>query len=113
MGSLQISTADLRGICFDIADLLLIGDWSQACGLRMVVRPDYGSKAGEYEEVLAFHPAMGGPSRWMMWRDEAAVFVQPLPGRPWRHGCISEAIEALTPPLGVVVTDIVASHWPG
>ena len=111
MGNVQISTADPRGVSFSIADLILVGCWSEACGLHMVVRLDHESESEEYEEVLAFHQEMGGACRWMIWRDEEAVFMQPLLGRTRRYGCVAEAIEALTPRQAVVVTDIMGSHW--
>lgn len=112
MGNVQISTPDLRGVSFSIADLLLVRAWSEAYGVHMAVRLDHGSETEEYEEVLAFHPERGGPCRWMIWRDLEAVFLQPLPGRTRRYGCVADAMDALTPRQAVVVTDIAASQWP-
>jgi hypothetical protein len=48
----------------------------------------------------------------MLWRDAEAVFVQPLLGRTQRYGSVAEAIDALTPRQGVVVTDVMAPRWP-
>lgn len=112
MATVQIPTAGLRGLSFSIADLLLIGAWSDGWGLHMVVRLDHGSETEEYEEVLAFHPELGGPCRWIVWRDENAVFVQPLPGRTQRYRSVAEALEVFVPRQSLVLTDIAASRWP-
>ena len=112
MSNIQISTADLRGLSFSIADLTLFGAWAEAWGIHMAVRLDHGSDTEEYEEVLAFHPEPGGPCRWMIWRDEQAVFVQPLPGRTQHYRSVADVMSALTPRQADVVTDIVASRWP-
>jgi hypothetical protein len=107
-----MSAGQLRGLSFGIADLILVLAWSEARGLRMVVRLDHGSETEEYEEVLAFHTESGRLCRWMLWRDAEAVFVQPLLGRTQRYGSVAEAIDALTPRQGVVVTDVMAPRWP-
>jgi hypothetical protein len=113
MRTVQISASQLRGLSFSIADLVLIRSWSEARGLRMVVRLDHGSETEEFEEVLAFHTEVGKPCRWMMWCDAEAVFVQPLLGRTQRYGSVAEAIDALTPRQTIVLTDVTASRWPG
>ena len=55
MRSVQSPAKALKGLSFEIADLIGIRERSEANGLRMVVRLDYGSDVEEYEEVLAFH----------------------------------------------------------
>jgi hypothetical protein len=65
----QLPTKALKGLSFGVAELLLVSSWSEANGLRMVVRLDHGSDAEEYEEVLAFHLADSRPCNWIMWRD--------------------------------------------
>jgi hypothetical protein len=112
MGTSRISADRLRGISFSIADLILVEGWSKARGLWMVVRLDHASETEEYEEVLAFHSEIGQPCRWMMWRDSAAVFVQPLLGRTQRYGSVAEALDALTPRQSIVLTDVMALRWP-
>jgi hypothetical protein len=102
----------LRGLAFSIADLLLVGAWSAARGLEMVVRLDHGSETEEYEEVIAFHTPSGRPCRFIMWRDANSVFVQPLIGRTRRFPSVVDAILALTPTKPVVVTDVMAQRWP-
>jgi hypothetical protein len=111
MDNVQMFSA-LRGLSFSIADLLLVGAWSAARGLEMVVRLDHGSETEEYEEVIAFHTASGRPCRFIMWRDATSVFVQPLIGRTRRYGSVVDAIVALTPRQPVVVTDVTAAPWP-
>jgi hypothetical protein len=112
MSNVQMFSAGLRGLSFGIADLLLIGAWSSARGMEMVVRLDHGSETEEYEEVIAFHTPSGRPCRFIMWRDADAVYVQPLIGRTRRYASVVDAIMALTPQKPDVVTDVVASRWP-
>lgn len=108
----QIPLKALKGLSFSIAELILIGSWSEARRLRMVVRLDHGSDVEDYEEVLAFHLGGSPLCHWIMWRDLNVVFVQPLVGRTKRYGSVAEAIEALATKRRVVLTDIKPSHWP-
>jgi hypothetical protein len=112
MGNVQMYSTGLRGLSFSIADLLLIGAWSAARGLEMVVRLDHGSENEEYEEVIAFHTASGRPCRYIMWRDRESVFVQPLIGRTRRYPSVVDAILALAPQRAIVVSDVTARRWP-
>jgi hypothetical protein len=112
MGIVESAAAELRGLSFRIADLILIGAWSEARGLHMAVRLDHGTETEEYEEVLAFHSQKSRPCRWIMWRDADAFFVQPLPGRTRRYGSLAEVFEAVAPEPPVAVTDIIARNWP-
>ena len=85
----------LKGLSFEIADLLLINDRSQMHGLRMVVRLDHGSDVDEYEEVLAFHSVADQQCRSLMWRTSSAVFVRSAGGRGGRYQSAAQAIEAV------------------
>jgi hypothetical protein len=85
----------LKGLSFDIDDLTLIRDRSEANGLHMVVRLDYGSDVEEYEEVLALHPGTNPQYRWLMWRNTNTVFVRSLDGRALRYESATQAIDAL------------------
>ena len=113
MGNVHIAARALRGLSFGIADLILIGSWSAAAGLRMTVRLDHGSDFEEFEEVLAFHPDPGHPCRFIMWRDDETVYVQPLIGRTRRYRCVADALSGLLPQPIVIVTDVTATRWPG
>ncbi|HBK04729.1 MAG TPA: hypothetical protein DDZ81_02570 [Acetobacteraceae bacterium] len=112
MGNVQPGPTALRGLSFSIADLILIGSWSEAIGVRMAVRLDHGSDTEEFEEVLAFHTKAGHPCRFIMWRDEDAVHVQPLIGRTRRYESAAAALAGLAPRQIVVVTDVKATRWP-
>jgi hypothetical protein len=112
MGHGEISSSETRGLSFGIAELFLVGAWSEALGLRMVVRLDHGSETEEYEEVLVFQTETGRHCQYIMWRDAHAVFVQPLIGRPQCYQSVIDAIIALTPHQDFVVTDVMAPHWP-
>jgi hypothetical protein len=102
----------LKGLSFDISDLLLIEDRSTAHDLRMAVRLDYGSDVEEYEEVLAFYSGTSPQWRWMMWRNTSAVFVRSIDGRGRRYVSAAQAIEALVRTEGAVLTDIKVTRWP-
>ncbi len=112
MGNVQIHPTGLVGLSFSIAELTLVEAWAEAQGLQMVVRLDHGSDTEEFEEVLSFRTTWGRPRRTIIWRDQEAVYVQPLIGRTRRYPSVAEAIAALTPRQAVVVTDLMASHWP-
>jgi hypothetical protein len=112
MDKVRSRSTTLRGLSFSIADLILIGSWSEAYGLRMAVRLDHGSDAEEFEEVLTFQAESGEPCRFIMWRDREAVYLQPLIGRPRRFASAADAIAGVTPRHTVVVTDVVAASWP-
>jgi hypothetical protein len=112
MSNMQIYSTGLRGLSFSIAELTLVAAWAEAQGLKMVVRLDHGSDTEEYEEVLAFQTTSGRPGRRIMWRDHEAVYVQPLIGRTRRYHSVAEAIDTLTPPRTVGVTDVMAPNWP-
>ncbi len=112
MSNLHIRSTALRGLSFGIPDLLLIGSWSEACGLQMAVRLDHGSDTEEFEEVLTFHTEAGRPCRFIMWRDENAVYVQPLIGRVRPYGSVVEALSCSEPQRFIVLTDVMATGWP-
>jgi hypothetical protein len=100
------------GLSFGIADLVLLQGWAEAQSLQMRVQLDPAVNEEEYEEVLAFSPAGSTVCQWIMWRNEQAVFVQPLIGRRQHYGSVAEALEALTPAEAETLTDIQATHWP-
>lgn len=112
MENLQMVSARLRGLSFSIADLVLIRAWSEARDLDMAVRLDHGAEAEEFEEVLTLYTVAGRACRFIMWRDEEGVFVQPLIGRIKRYASVPEAITAMTPFQDIVVTDVTAASWP-
>ena len=70
----------LKGLSFDIADLLAIQNWAMRHELRLEIRLDHGIEDEEYEEVLAFH-AETAACGLLMWRDQHTVVAQPMPGR--------------------------------
>ena len=112
MSNVQISPGRLRGLSFGIAELTLVEAWAEAQGLQMKVRLDHGSDTEEFEEVLAFTTTWGRPRRIIMWRDQDAVYIQPLIGRVRQYPTVAEAIATLTPQDRVAVTDVMASRWP-
>nr|WP_294551116.1 hypothetical protein [uncultured Rhodopila sp.] len=105
----------VKGLSFRIADLLLVGGWSEAQSMRMAVHLDYGTDTEDYEEVLAILAADTGFCRWVMWREADCVVIQPLIGRSLRFSSVVdalEALEALEPSRRVAQTHIRATRWP-
>jgi hypothetical protein len=112
MHVIQLPAKRLRGLFFSLAELNLVRTWSQSGSLRTVIRLDHGSETEEFEEVLAIHVGDCSLCRWIMWRDENAVFVQPLIGRKQRFGSVAEAFESLVAKQPIFLTDIKATSWP-
>jgi hypothetical protein len=112
MQVIQQPSKALKGLSFSVAELVLVESWSEANGLRMVVRLDHGSDAEDYEEVLAFHLGNSPLCHWIMWRNARTVYIQPLIGRTQRYGAVAEAFEAMAAKPPVVLTDIKPGRWP-
>jgi hypothetical protein len=102
----------LKGFSFPIADLILVGAWSEAHSMRMIVRLDHGSEDELYEEVLALYPTGSAVCCWLVWREADAVLVQPMLGRSQRHASVIDMLETLMPPKPVAQTQIRATRWP-
>jgi hypothetical protein len=112
MPVIEMAAKSLKGLSFSVAELILIESWSEANGLRMVVRLDHGSDVEDYEEVLAFHIGDSPLCHCIIWRNSRTVFVQPLIGRTQRYGSAAEAFEAMASKRPVVLTDIEPAGWP-
>ena len=85
----------LYGLSFSVPELILARIWAQANALGIEIRLDHGSDTDEFEEVLALRARNDARCLWIMWRDETAVFVQPVIGCSHRHASVAEAFEAL------------------
>ena len=112
MSTTQAPARTLRGVSFDLAELILIRSWSEASALRMEIRLDHASETEEFEEVLALHVGESSLCRWILWRDAEAVFVQPLIGRTQRYASVAQAFETLADTETVTLTDIQPTAWP-
>jgi hypothetical protein len=99
----------LKGIAFEIAELVLIKSWADARNTRMVVRLDYTMDSEEYEEVIAFYPETSAASPLIMWRTETSVCVLPVIGPRRRYRTIAKALEnpAMDKMPSTILTDIV------
>jgi hypothetical protein len=85
----------IKGLSFDVGDLVLLESWSERLALRMVVHLDHYSSIAEYEEVLTFHSGTNPLTEWTMWRTEQAVCVRPGSGRIHRYRSVAKAIESM------------------
>jgi hypothetical protein len=85
------------GIAFEIADLILIGCWAAVYDFEMLIRLDHRAGDDEYEEVVEFRTGNNLQSRWIMWRNAEAVFVQPILGRMRRYTSVATALKFLRP----------------
>jgi hypothetical protein len=112
MGAIHLPSKALTGVSFSLCELILIRRWSEANGLRMVIRLDHGSDEEDYEEVLAFHLGDSALCCWIMWRSVQMVFVQPLIGRARQYASVAEAFEDSTAKQPIVVADVKPACWP-
>jgi hypothetical protein len=96
----------LNGLSFDVPDLLLARSWAAFHGLRMRVHLDRSNDSGQTDEVLAFHAGDGAPARWLAWRDEGTVYVQPAAARTVRFTRLADALESLIPEPTAALTDL-------
>ena len=103
-----------KGLAFEIADLVLVKSWAELHDFRMTVRLDHGAAVDEdYEEVVTFRTKTSPLYRSVLWRNEMAVFIQPLVGKVKQYGSVAEALDSLLPKSSVVLTDIVINGaWP-
>jgi hypothetical protein len=86
-----------KGLSFEISDLVHARDWATFNNLHMSIRLDHGAEDEEYEEVIEFQAAAGSLSKWIIWRNAEAVFVQPLLGRRSKYASVIDALERLFP----------------
>ncbi len=84
----------IKGIAFEISDLIMAQAWAAENHVRMVIRLDHGMDDEDYEEVIAIH-TNANACLLLMWRDQDAVFVQPLPGRRLSFMSVAAALEKL------------------
>jgi hypothetical protein len=101
-----------KGVAFEIRDLILAKSWAAFNDSRIFIRLDHGSEDEEYEEIIEFRKGVSSPSRVFMWRNNEAVFVQPMPGSKRRYASVAEALGSLLPKQPVILTDIIATAWP-
>lgn len=107
------SPATPEGYAFEIADLVLVTQWANSHGLRMVIRLDHGASVDEdYEEVIAFQTNTSPLYRLIIWRNADAVFVQPLVGKRRRYGSVAEALSSLSAKQRFKPNDIAAPASP-
>jgi hypothetical protein len=111
MSAVRCLSRSLRGLSFEIADLMLIRQRSAANNLRMVVQLDHGSDVTEYEEVIALYSGTSSQWRWMMWRNASAVFLRSIDGRSRRYKTAGHAIEALLRKQRGALTNIKVTYW--
>ena len=111
-GASDVSKTLPTGLSFEVSELLLALSWADTNNLRAEIRYDHGAPSEEYEEVVALFRHNSPVCRCLIWRDEEAVIVQPLVGRPQRHPTLQSALESLLPKHVVATDNIVAERWP-
>jgi hypothetical protein len=100
-----------KGLAFDIADHSRIERWTNVHDYRVSIRLDHGTVGEEYEEVIAIHTGTSSHCQLLMWRNAAAVFVQPLIGRMQRYCSVTEALANIDLRPRIVLTDITPTSW--
>lgn len=93
----QVTPAAPMGIAFEIADLMLLQGWADFHGVQMIVELDHCVEGEEYEEVIAFYGRDSQLRRWIVWRAQQAIVVQPLIGRSCRYRSVADALDSLIP----------------
>ncbi|MGE0222283.1 MAG: hypothetical protein AB7F35_22450 [Acetobacteraceae bacterium] len=94
----SVNAGALRGLAFDIRDLILIRVWAELNDWQIFVQLDHGLPDEEYEEVVRLQTKSRSPLCVILWRDAEAVFIQPLIGRRRRYETVSAALESLLGP---------------
>ncbi len=95
MEMLRITPIPPKGLSFDISDLILLQGWAEFHDVRMVVELDHWVEGEEYEEVVGFYTKDSPIRRWILWRSDSEIVVQPLIGRSSRFNSVAEALESL------------------
>jgi hypothetical protein len=85
------------GFSFDVADLLLLRGWSDFHEIRMAIELDVCTEDEEYEELLALYERGCAFRRWMLWRSNDGIVVQPAMGRTMLFDSVVDALERLIP----------------
>jgi hypothetical protein len=85
------------GLSFDIPDLLLVRAWADYHNLRMEIELDIAAGGDEYEELLNLSYGKSEHRRWMIWRSQDGIVVQPMMGRKMVFTLMADALEALIP----------------
>ena len=63
---------------------MLLQGWAEFHDVRMVVELDHCVEGEEYEEVVALYTQDRLLRRWILWRSDSEIVVQPLLGRSCR-----------------------------
>lgn len=84
------------GVAFAISDLLLMKRWADLHDVVMTVRLDHGVDDEQYEEVVAFRTDSEPGCFLLVWRNDEAVFAQPLVGRTRRYRSVSHILDSIT-----------------
>jgi hypothetical protein len=95
MEMLRTTPVPPTGLSFDISDLIILQGWAEFHDVRMVVELDHWVEGEEYEEVVGFYTKESPLRRWILWRSDSEIVVQPLIGRGSRFGSVSDALESL------------------
>lgn len=106
------ASAPLKGVAFEIADLLLAQAWAGRHEIEICIRLDHSTPTEEYEEVIALRGTNLRIAPVIIWRIANAIRVQPLVGRGRQYHSVSDALDSLIPEKDAAVTDIVATQWP-
>jgi hypothetical protein len=86
--------SDLRkGCSFAIEEHLMIQDWARRNDHRAAIHLDHGVEDEEYEEAVMLLFGVNRRCRFILWRTQQAVFVQPLIGRRQQYTSVRQALE--------------------
>jgi hypothetical protein len=85
------------GLSFDIPDLLMLQGWANFHDLRLAIDLDICVDDDEYEELIGLYDANRAFRRWMIWRSEDGIVVQPAMKRTMLFDTMAEVLDCLIP----------------
>lgn len=85
------------GLSFEVSDLVMLRGWADFHDLRLTIELDVCVESDEYEELLGLYDGTCAFRRWMIWRSQEGIVVQPTLGRTMLFDSVADALEFLIP----------------
>ncbi len=85
------------GRSFDVPDLLMLRAWADFHDLRMTIDLDVCAEGDEFEELLGVYDKDRAFRRWMLWRSNEGIVVQPAMSQTMLFDTMGDVLEVLIP----------------
>ena len=89
--------SQLRGLAFEIDDLVHARDWAAREGLVLRIRLDHVERGHDLEEVLFLAPLGRGLWRMSLWRDQGGVVMRQGSHAPVLFASLRAALDIARP----------------